>query len=171
LLYSLSFRPVGDPQQEGDGDEGWLQVAEEIKDDYYSFDATVLPDGVYRFRLVATDRPSNEPETAQTADRVSDPVVIDHTPPVLEGVEKNGAGLRVRVKDAASPIREAVYSLDATEWKPVVAADGLLDGRSETLFIAPESLDTPKQPGGLLLLRVTDAAFNVTTFNLSQASR
>lgn len=171
LLYSLFFRPVGDPRKEADGDDGWLQVAEDLKDDYYSFDATVLPDGVYRFRLVATDRPSNEPETAQTADRVSDPVVIDHTPPVLEGVEKNGAGLRVRVSDAASPIREAVYSLDATEWKPAQAADGLLDGRSETLVIAPAPSVENKQPGGLLLLRVTDAAFNVTTFNLSQASR
>ena len=174
LLYSLSFRPVEGPQAEGKGEEGWLTVAEDLKDEYYSFDATVLPDGVYRFRLVATDRPSNEQESAQTADRVSDPVVVDHTPPVLEGTEKSGGRLRVRVKDAASPIREAVYSVDATEWKPVEAADGLLDGRAETLWIPLES-NLPsgerKEPGGLLLLRVTDAAFNVTTFNLSSSSR
>ena len=95
-------------------------------------------------------------------------VIWPHRPGFL-----SGAGLRVRVKDAASPIREAVYSLDATEWKPVLAADGLLDGRSETLSIAPSSGETSgaaKNPGGLLLLRVTDAAFNVTTFNLSQSS-
>jgi hypothetical protein len=64
-----------------------------------------------------------------------------------------------------------VYSVDATEWKPVEAADGLLDGRTETLWIVPPSSPESgeqKEPGGLLLLRVTDAAFNVTTFNLSQ---
>jgi hypothetical protein len=62
----------------------------------------------------------------------------------------------------------------------VEAADGLLDGRTETLLIEPDAAapdtatdeDAPggaKKGGGLVLLRVTDAAFNVTTFNLSQA--
>jgi hypothetical protein len=40
-------------------------------------------------------------------------------------------------------------------------ADGLLDGKTETLLVSP----APK--GGLLLLRVTDAAYNVVTFDLS----
>lgn len=165
LLYSLWFRPVAsldaEPATKAGSDEGWLKVAEELKDDYYSFDATVLPDGIYRFRLVATDRPSNEPANSLVTDRVSDPVVVDHAAPVLEGVDRDGKRLKARVKDGASPIREAVYSVDATEWKPAQAADGLLDGRSETLTVEPG------EAGGLLLLRVTDAAFNVTTFNLS----
>ena len=45
---------------------------------------------------------------------------------------------------------------------PVRAADGLLDGRTETLLI------TPGKPGDLGLLRVTDAAHNVVTFDLTQ---
>ena len=48
------------------------------------------------------------------------------------------------------------------EWKPVRAADGLLDGRTETLLIPAG------KPGDLVLLRVTDAAHNVVTFNLGQ---
>jgi hypothetical protein len=57
-----------------------------------------------------------------------------------------------------------VFSVDAQEWKPVEAADGLLDGRTETLLLAPE-----KDGGSLLLLRVTDAAYNVITFDLTRA--
>ena len=157
LVYDLSFRPA-------EGKEGeWLKVVEELKEDHYSFDALSLPDGIYRFRLQASDLPSNDPEAALVAERVSDPVVVDHTPPKLARTEKEkGGALKVTVQDAASPIREAVYSVNAEEWKPVRANDGLLDGRTEILLIEAG------KPGDLALLRVTDAAQNVVTFNLTQ---
>jgi hypothetical protein len=99
-----------------------------------------------------------------TAEQVSDPVVIDHTPPVLVKVEKGRDGaLRVTVRDAASPLREARHSVNADEWQPVRADDGLLDSRSE-VFVIP-----PGKPEDLSLLRITDAAHNVITFNLTPA--
>jgi len=161
LVYDLSFRPASTA---GDREGDWLEVVKDLKDDHYSFDAMSLPDGTYRFRLRASDLPSNDPDTALVAERVSDPVVIDHTAPGLVKTEKDRDGklLRVTVRDAESPLREAVVSVNAQEWKPVRAADGLLDGRTETLLI-----ETGK-PGDLMLLRVTDAAHNVVTFNLSQ---
>ena len=66
------------------------EVADELKDDCYSFDATVLPDGVYRFRLRASDGPTNDPDSALVAERVSEPVVVDHTPPLLGKVGRDG---------------------------------------------------------------------------------
>jgi len=163
LVYDLSFRQAAaDGGAEGD----WLQVVEDLKDDHYSFDALSLPDGVYRFRLRASDLPSNDPDSVLVAERVSDPVVIDHAPPKLVQVDaqkaKEGTALRVTVQDAANPLREALYSVNAGEWKPVKAADGLLDGRTEVLLIPPG------KPGDMELLRVTDAAQNVVTFNLTQ---
>jgi hypothetical protein len=181
LVYDLAFRPADAADTENDakaGEDVWLTMAEELQDDWYSFDATVLPDGVYRFRLRASDRPANDPESSLVVDRISDPVVVDHAPPQLGEARRDGERLRVTVRDAASPLREAVYSLDAKEWKPVKAADGLLDGRTETLLIEPgeemkedmkeDTRGATKNGAGLVLLRVTDAAFNVTTFNLSQ---
>jgi hypothetical protein len=159
LVYDLSFRPAAQ------GEKGeWLEMVKDLKEDHYGFDALSLPDGVYRFRLLASDRPSNDPDSVQVAERVSDPVVVDHTPPELVKVEKDrdGEHLRVTVRDAASPLREAVLSVNAQDWKPVPAADGLLDGRTETLLIESG------KPGDLRLLRVTDAAHNVITFSLSQ---
>jgi hypothetical protein len=162
LVYDLSFRPSG---SEPDSMNDWMKMAADLKEPYYSFDATVLPDGVYRFRLRASDHLSNEPASALSAERVSDPVVVDHTPPVLGKVTRDGERLRVTVHDALSPLRDAVYSVDAGEWKPAEVADGLLDGRTETLLVPA---GPPEKKSALILLRVTDAAYNVITFNLSQ---
>jgi hypothetical protein len=158
LVYSLWFRPAERREESAT----WLKVVEDLDDDHYNFDATVLPDGIYRFRLVASDRKSNDPQDAKTAEQVSEPVVIDQTPPALVQAEVGDDKLlHVIVKDALSPIREAVLSVNAGEWKPARVADGLLDSKTETLIL------DPAPQGGLLLLRVTDAAYNVVTFDLS----
>ena len=168
LVYDLAFRPA---ESGGDSEGEWMEVAEDLEETWYSFDSTALPDGVYRFRLRASDRLANEPESSLVAERISDPVVIDHAPPSLAKVERRGNGMRVTVRDSASPLREAVYSVDAGEWKPVQAADGLIDGRTETLEIAPDKEESGKPAAGkLVLLRVTDAAQNVITFDLSSGA-
>ena len=127
LVFALAFRPA-------DGaEDAWLPMVDDLDDDHYSFDATALPDGVYRFRLTASDRPDNGPDGALSAEQVSEPVVIDQSPPELAGVERRGDALRVTVADAWSPLRDAEWSADAAEWQPAVAADGLIDGRREDL--------------------------------------
>ena len=64
--------------------------------------------------------------------------------------------------DRWNPLREAMLSVDAGEWRPAAAADGLLDGQSETLLLG-------EIPGSarLVLLRLADAALNYETFDLS----
>ncbi len=168
LVYALHFRPddggAGDPA-------AWMPVVEELKEDHYSFDATVLPDGRYRFRLTASDAAENPPGEGQAGERLSAPVVVDHSPPGLVEAEVVGSAgdparrLRVVMEDAWNPVRSAEVSVDAGEWRPAPAADGLLDGRREAL-----ELEVP-EGARLVLLRVTDAAFNVTTFDLSERLR
>lgn len=153
LVYALAFQLAGS--------DAWMPMTHDLEESYYSFDATALPDGLYRFRLEASDRPSNPAEGARMTEQVSEPVVVDHTPPVLRDVRAKGGTLEAVVEDAWSPLREAEVSFDAGEWKPVETADGLLDGQRETLL-----LEVPKGTH-LVLLRVTDAAFNVVTFNLT----
>lgn len=154
LVYSLDF-------SRADGAGAWLPVVEDLDDDFYSFDATVLPDGVYRFRLTASDGGANGGE-GLAAEQVSEPVVIDHTPPALAAVERQGKDrLRLTVRDALSPLAEAVVSVDAGDWQPAKAVDGLVDGRQEVLEV-----EVPAA-ARLLLLRLTDAAHNVVTVDLS----
>jgi hypothetical protein len=157
LLYDIDFRREG-----GDGD--WMPVAKELEDSYYSFDATVLPDGVHRFRLRASDEPGNAPGTALAAEEISAPIVIDHSPPRLVSASRRGGGVDVVIEDGLSPIRRAEASIDAGDWTQVAVEDGLLDGPRETLRV------TAPDGARLVLLRVMDAAFNGATFDLLEES-
>ncbi len=139
----------------------WLEVADDLDASFFSFDATVLPDGVYRFRLSASDRLDNLPGEALAAEQVSAAVVVDHSPARVVEASRQGSVVTVVVEDAWSPLREAVVSVDAGEWRDAAAADGLLDSQRETLAV-----DAPAD-ARLLLLRLTDAAHNVTTVDLS----
>ena len=158
LVYELSFRRDGPPG-------AWLPVADEIDKDHYGFDATALPDGLYRFRLRAADRQPDGLEEALVASEVSEPVLIDHTPPELVEVARRDGGLRIELADAWSPVRSAELSADGGAWQPLTSEDGLLDGQSEVLIV-----DRPAE-AKLLLLRVTDAAFNTMTFDLTRVTR
>lgn len=157
LRYELSFRPDR-------SEVSWLPIQTEIEDDFFSFDATALPDGVYRFKLTAFDREENDPERSLRGERVSDPVYVDHTAPSLDSARFDSGRLAVQLSDAMSPLADAEFSIDASEWRPATVEDGLLDGMSETLSIELPS-DAPAQ---LLLLRAADAAHNVLTFDLSE---
>lgn len=165
LVYAIHFRRGDDGG--GDAEGGWLPVAEELEETSFGFDATALPDGLYRFRLVASDAAENAPGEGLESDELSEPVVIDHSPPVLveAGRPRGGDGgagtVRVVVEDEWNPLRSAEVSVDAQGFEPAPAADGLLDGRREALEL------TVPEGAKLLLLRVTDAAFNTVTFDLT----
>jgi len=165
LRYRLSFRPEAAANGARSGDGRWMEMAEELEDGHFSFDSTALPDGVYRFRLEATDAPDNQDGTALAAERVSEPVVIDNTPPELASTARRGGRLVATVADAWNPLRRAEFSVDAGPWQPAEPADGLLDGRREEL-----ALEVP-EGARLVLLRVEDAAFNLATFDLTQELR
>lgn len=138
-----------------DPSDAWLTVADELDGDSYGFDATVLPDGIWRFRLTVDDESANDASTALTATQISEPVVVDHAPPELESARRVGRGARVAVYDALSPLRSAEVSIDGSTWRPLAAADGLVDGRSEELV-----LEEIPEGAKLVLVRFGDAAFN-----------
>lgn len=153
LRYVLAFRPEGSEQE-------WLEIAAELDDDYYSFDATVLPDGIYRFRVTASDRQGNTLEDSLTTERTSAPVIVDHRPPALAAVRRDGDRLLIEVRDAWSPLRSAEVSVDAGPWKPARPSDGLLDSTSENLEVEIS------EGSRLVLLKVMDAAFNGVTYDI-----
>jgi hypothetical protein len=152
LEYTLEFRRENDSG-------GWLPMADELDDSWYSFDETALPDGLYRFRLRASDRKQNT-EAPLEAEQVSEPVLVDDAPPRLVSVAWDGKRVRVTVEDDLNPLRTAEVSVDGGEWRPAQPVDGLLDGRQEALAV-----DLPATPH-LVLLRVIDAASNVGTFEI-----
>lgn len=149
LVHSLEFRPAESAR--------WIPLEADVRETFYSFDTTSLPDGEYVFRLTSGDGEAN-PGEAKSASRETSPVPIDNTPPAIR---RNGAGrapLEFEVVDAASPVTDVEYSVNAREWVRVEPKDGLSDSRTETYAITLG----PADRGGFLLVRATDAARNQT---------
>ena len=143
LVFSVYYR--------GDNETNWQLLKDKITDRYYSFDATAIPDGAYRVKVVASDAPSHNPGEALTTERVSDRFLIDTTPPVVSAMEARMENGKIHVTltatDSASPIGHAEYSVDAGPWQYVEPVGKLSDSLTEHYdFEAPLR---PQQPGAL----------------------
>jgi hypothetical protein len=153
LVYALYFR--------GEDETQWKLLKAGLHDNSITFDADVLADGKYFFRVVASDRESNPPSSAREAQLVSAPVMIDNTPPTVTIGAVRYAGGSAHIEwegaDAASSLRRCEYSLDAASWVPVEAADGVIDSPREKF-----TLDLANLPPGehLVVIRVADSANN-----------
>lgn len=167
LIYSLYLR--------GDGEHVWRLLKNDITDKAYSFDATLIPDGGYQVKVVASDAPSNSPGDALTGEKMSDRFEVDTTPPVVTALkaEQDTAACKqpncpgpVRVtfdaEDAASPIAHAEYSLDAGKWQFIAPVGKLSDSMREHYDLAlPAAALEGKTGEHLLTVRVYDRFENV----------
>jgi WD40 repeat protein len=128
MVYSIYYR--------GDGQSRWLLLKANLTEKFYSFDASLLPDGAYTLKVVASDAPSHSPQDALTSQRESDRFEVDTTPPqvldVKASVQGNLLHVQFRAVDGFSPIKRAEYSVDAGEWHFVEPVGGLSDAKSET---------------------------------------
>jgi hypothetical protein len=121
----------------------WKPLARGLQDEFHSWDATTMPDGVYRVKVTASDAPSNPAGSELTGSRESMPFDVDNTPPVVEPVQGvlrgRTAEITATVTDTFSAVAEAWYSLDAGDWVPILPTDGIADAMRETYrFQTPE---------------------------------
>jgi hypothetical protein len=127
LVYAIYYR--------GDAESRWLLLKSNLADRYTSFDASLLPDGGYTVKIVASDAPSHSPGEALFAERESARFEVDGTSPVIEKLAAVVDGTQIQVRfravDAYSPIRRAEYSLDGGDWQFVEPAGQLADSKSE----------------------------------------
>jgi hypothetical protein len=153
LVYNLYFR--------GDDETQWKLFKGDVHDTSVTFDADVLADGKYFFRVIASDRESNPSASARESQLVSSPVMIDNTPPAITiGAVRYAAGsahIEFSATDAASALRRCEYSLDASSWFPVEAADGVIDSLRESFSLDLNNL-TPGEH--VVVLRAADSASN-----------
>src|SRR5229473_2052349 len=128
LVYAVYYR--------SDVQSRWLLLKDNLPDKFYSFDSSLLPDGGYTFKIIASDAPSHSPSEALTAEKESTRVDIDTTPPRVEAlsatVEGNQVHVSFRAADSFSPIKRAEYSIDANDWQFVEPVGQLSDAKSES---------------------------------------
>jgi sugar lactone lactonase YvrE len=158
LVYSIYFR--------GDGDSDWRLLKDKVTDKYYSFESSLLPDGGYRVKVVASDSPSHNPGEALSANRVSDRFIIDTAPPLIPALSAKVEGGKIHVtamaKDSGSPIAHAEYSLDAGPWQYIEPVGQLSDSPEEHYDFSA-TLQGASGSEHLVTLRVYDRFENVGT--------
>jgi sugar lactone lactonase YvrE len=158
LVYSVYYR--------GDGETRWLLLKDNLTDKACSFDASLLPDGGYTVKIIATDAPSHSPGEALTAQKVSRRFEVDTTPPRVENLKAavEGALIHVhfRAEDGFSTIKRAEYSVDAGDWKYVEPVGQLSDAKAEE-YDFPVALDAAKDVAAehVVVVRVYDKYDNM----------
>src|SRR4029077_9482332 len=126
MVYSVYYR--------GDGETRWLLLKDNLTDKFYSFDASLLPDGGYTVEILASDAPSHSPGQALTSTRDSARFEVDTTPPRIDELRASIEGTQIhvtfRATDGFSNIKRAEYSVDATDWQYVEPVGQLADSKS-----------------------------------------
>jgi outer membrane protein assembly factor BamB len=165
LTYKLYFRKVGR--------SNWIEMKDKLEADNYEWDSKTVEDGRYEVRVVASDEKGNSPETQLTGSRISDPLVVDNTGPVIRkyALEKSGkaATLKLQINDELSVISKLEYTIDSnTEWKSTLPDDFVCDTTEECFTITTGDLEPGEH---VLALKITDDVGNTTykTFELNVA--
>ena len=158
LVYSVYYR--------GDGETRWLLLKDDLTDKAYSFDASLLPDGGYTVKVVASDAPSHSPGEALTASKESRRFEVDTTPPRVENltasIEGNQIHVRFRAEDGYSDIKRAEYSVDAGDWKYVEPVGQLSDAKIEDYdFTSPLEEAKDAEAEHVIVVRVYDKYENM----------
>jgi hypothetical protein len=163
LTYSLYLR--------GDGETVWRLLKDKITDKSYSFDATLVPDGGYAIKVVASDAPSHTPGSALSGDKVSDRFVLDTTPPAISGLKavrkiefpgepgRYGFVVDFDAQDETSPIAHAEYSLDAGPWQYIEPVGQISDSKTEHYSVQIPATDWKSEH--LIAVRAYDRYDNV----------
>jgi hypothetical protein len=163
LIYTIDFRKLGRTS--------WIQMKDELEASSYEWDGKTVEDGRYEIRVTANDARSNTTLTKLTGSRISEPVVVDNTGPVVEdmritsSLKDNGKYrvLGIEVSDQLSAIEKLEYTIDSNDdWISTVPDDLVYDTTSENFTIR---IDTEKElPKGdhVITVKVSDANDNTT---------
>ncbi len=155
LVYTLHVRKDGWPD--------WIRLGDEhLTSSNFDWDTTSVPEGLYRYRITASDRLSNNPDDALSRERTSETFLVDHQAPTVS-IEAKSRGAVITLRDGFTRITKAAYALDSGEWTPIFPDDGLFDSPNETITL---SLPDLKPGSHILVIRATDAAGNIGTGDL-----
>ena len=167
MVYSVYYR--------GDGESRWLLLKDNLTDKFYSFDASLLPDGGYTVKVVASDAVSHSPSQGLSAERESGRFEVDTTPPQIQNLaaspESGQIHVVFRAADSFSPIKQAEYSVDASDWHLIEPVGQISDSKIENydfrLTTPPEASDgrtaAASQLEHVVVVRVYDRYDNMSS--------
>jgi hypothetical protein len=163
LTYTLDFRKLGRTE--------WIKLKGDLETNSFEWDGKTAEDGRYEIRVIASDERSNTPSTKLTGSRISEPVVVDNTGPVVQSMKMTAALedgelfriFRIAVSDELSAIEKLEYTIDSnTDWISTVPDDMVYDTTNESLTIRIDAKKDLQKGDHVLTVKVTDAAGNTT---------
>ncbi len=161
LEYAIYYRALNE--------QTFRLLKDKLRDNFYTIDGATLADGRYVIKVVASDGPDNPPGQKLTGERLSEPVDIDNTPPVVKVVgqpqtTRDSVRVVFTVDDATGKVRKADASIDGAAWSPVFPDDGIADSGHETYAVD----FGPLAPGEhTISLRSFDSSGNVGTLSVT----
>jgi hypothetical protein len=154
LKYAVYMRPSVDSP--------WIQLAKDLTEATYEWDAKQVSDGRYDIRVEASDLAANAPGEGKVSSRIADPHIVDNTPPSIGDIEiKKEAGkatVNFRAVDKLGIIASMEFSIDGLEnWQKILPSSILSDSPDESYSIALDLAQTAR----VVSLRAKDDSGNV----------
>ncbi len=155
LVYDVAYRAVAD--------RAFRPLRKGLTEAVLAWDTSTVPNGRYVIRVTASDSPSNPAALALSGDKESLPFEVDNTPPVVTVtlLSRTPARVRAVVRDDASAIRRAEYSIDGGRWEEVPPVDGINDSREETYEVTLGALAGAGPH--IVVVRASDSLGNVAS--------
>ncbi len=154
LVYALHFK--------GRAERDWKLLEDDLTATSYTWNTESAPEGAMQVRLTVSDEASNPPHLALSAERLSEPFEIDHTPPVvsLEISTLSSGAVRIegRMSDATTALVEAAYSLNAGPWHVLFPSDDIFDSTEEAFGAKLDGLASGEYT---IVVRAVDGLGNV----------
>jgi hypothetical protein len=140
----------------------WILLKDKLTEATWDWDTRSVADGRYEIKVVASDALANPRGLGKTASRVSDPVVVDNTAPVIgdiKAVAKGAAAhVELRAVDRTSTIASLDFAIDSSsDWQSVLPSDNIADSPDEAYSFDTQSLSAGAHQ---ITVRATDAHGN-----------
>jgi hypothetical protein len=147
----------------GSEEKTWKMLKDDVVENTFTLDTESMPDGIYQIKVVVSDNPDNPAVTALSAEKVSEPFLVDNTPPRvfdIQASQGSGKGRLItgRAEDVAGIITDAEYSIDAGEWQKIIPKDEIFDSKQEIFAFTVEEVSSGEHT---LVIRTTDEAGNI----------
>jgi hypothetical protein len=154
LVYSLFYRTG--PKAP------WILLKDKLKDTNFEWDTRSVADGRYEIKVVASDAAANPVGQGKTASRVSDPLLVDNTPPVVGDVKTavHGSTVRVDLKavDRTSIVSAVDFTVDSSQdWQAATPSDTMFDSPEASANFTASNLSPGEHQ---ITVRATDARGN-----------
>ncbi|MDH5466358.1 MAG: WD40 repeat domain-containing protein [Candidatus Aminicenantes bacterium] len=154
LIYSILIKKEDEAE--------WRVLKENWEEQIYAFDTLSFPDGAYVLKVTASDLPSNPPGMQLRTEKISRPMTIDNSLPVIKSFkadrDKTKLVVSFSAEDSISSIKEVKYLIRPDEWKTIFPLDGICDSKQESFKI---TVILPSQFDNMITVKVTDSHGNI----------